>query len=264
MLPARDVRGLPRRLASIVEARLKRWGIADPAVDAELHAMNPVVVGPTIDRSVVGIMVDFAKAVPYHLEPGRWDDATLRLVEERLAETPCHAGRALDGVIFPEKKAPELLMAKWLANELRIRVARSRDTILGWTKSGHCGCYWSFNERRCVVRRRGVSLLSARGDEAGRRPSDERHSRIGTRRIPAQSLGEADGAAATRRARAHEQARLGEDTVMAHASVAERGRPPGSRSPFDTEDSAWAEDRRRPVQAAAGWTPARWAAVAER
>ena len=67
---------------------------------------------------------------------------------------------------------------------------------------GHLTCYWSFNERRCVVRRRGVSLLSARGDDAGRRPSDERHSRIGTRRIRAQFLGEADGAAATRRARA--------------------------------------------------------------
>jgi hypothetical protein len=76
--------------------------------------MNPMVVGPTIDRSVVGIMVDFAKAVPYHLEPGRCDDATLRVVQERLAETPCHAGRALDGVIFPEKKAPELLMSQWL------------------------------------------------------------------------------------------------------------------------------------------------------
>src|SRR6267143_35491 len=65
-------------------------------------------------------------------------------------------------------------------------------------------------------------------------------------------------------ARVHERATSGEDTVMAPASVAERGRSPGSRSPFDTEDSAWAEDRRRPVPAAAGWTPARWSPVAER
>jgi hypothetical protein len=116
LLPARDVRGLPRRLASIVEERLKRCGVANPSIDAEIRAMNSVVVRPTTDRSVLGIMVDFAKAVPYHLEPGRWDDLTLRVVEDRLAETPCHAGRASDRVIFPETKAPELLRAKWLTN----------------------------------------------------------------------------------------------------------------------------------------------------
>ena len=43
----------------------------------------------------------------------------------------------------------------------------------------------------------------------------------------------------------------GEDIVMAHGVVAERGRPRGSRCPFDTEDSASAEVRRRPVEAAA-------------
>ena len=42
-------------------------------------------------------------------------------------------------------------------NELRIRVARSRDTILGWTKSGPRGCYWSFNERGRVVKKCGAS-----------------------------------------------------------------------------------------------------------
>jgi hypothetical protein len=78
--------------------------------------MVPVAVGPTIDRSVLGIMVDFAKAVPYHLESGHWSEATLQLVEERLAETPCHAARSSDRVIFPERKAPDLLRAKWLAN----------------------------------------------------------------------------------------------------------------------------------------------------
>jgi hypothetical protein len=45
-------------------------------------------------------MVDFAKSVPYHLEPGYWNENSLRLVEERLAETPCHAGQSLDRVIF--------------------------------------------------------------------------------------------------------------------------------------------------------------------
>ncbi len=61
-------------------------------------------------------MVDFAKAIPFHLELGHWDESTLRAVEQCLAETPCYAGRSFDQVIFPEKKAPEALMAKWLAN----------------------------------------------------------------------------------------------------------------------------------------------------
>lgn len=116
LLPARDVRGLPVRLADLVGARLKRCGIVARAIDAEKRAMAPVAIGPTIDRSVLGIIVDFAKSIPYHLEPGRWDEGTLQFVEERLAETPCHAGHRSDQVIFPERKAAELLRTKWLAN----------------------------------------------------------------------------------------------------------------------------------------------------
>jgi hypothetical protein len=118
LVPARDVRGLSGRLAGIVAARLNRCGIDERTISAETLAMASIVVGPTIDRSVLGIMVDFAKSIPYHLEPGGWDEASLRHVEERLAETPCHAARSFDGVVFPDKKAAEVLRAKWLANTL--------------------------------------------------------------------------------------------------------------------------------------------------
>ena len=57
-------------------------------------------------------MVDFAKGVPYYLDV-EWDDAALEVVEDRLAETPCHAGKASERVIFPDKKTQELLAAKW-------------------------------------------------------------------------------------------------------------------------------------------------------
>ena len=116
LIPAQNVRGLPARLATLVEARLRRCGLDDRTIAAETLAMASVAVGPTVDRSVLGIMVDFAKAVPYHLEPGQWGETTLRIVEERLASTPCHAALSWDRVIFPEKKAPEVLRAKWLAN----------------------------------------------------------------------------------------------------------------------------------------------------
>ena len=116
LIPAQNVRGLPARLAALVEARLRRCGLDDRTIAAETLAMASVAVGPTVERSVLGIMVDFAKAVPYHLEPGQWGETTLRIVEERLAATPCHAALSWDRVIFPEKKAPEVLRAKWLAN----------------------------------------------------------------------------------------------------------------------------------------------------
>ena len=100
----------------VTMSRLKRLGIEAPAITAESSAMTPVVIGATIDRSVIGIMVDFAKSVPYYLEPGHWSESSLQLVEDRLSETPCHAGRAFDRVVFPKEKTTELLRLKWLAN----------------------------------------------------------------------------------------------------------------------------------------------------
>jgi hypothetical protein len=110
---ARDVRGLPSRLAGLVATRLGRLGASEAAIEAETLAMSPVVVSPTLDRSVLGIMVDFAKSVPYHLENVQIGERTLQLVEDRLAETPCHASRSFEQVVFPDRKAPELLRAKW-------------------------------------------------------------------------------------------------------------------------------------------------------
>lgn|SRR5678816_2090701 len=113
IVPARDVRTLPDRLGGLVESRLRRFGIEDRAISAERQAMNVVAVAPTVDRSVVGIMVDFAKSIPDYLESEGW---SLNLVEELLAETPCHAGLSGDRVVFPDRKAPELLRAKWLGD----------------------------------------------------------------------------------------------------------------------------------------------------
>jgi hypothetical protein len=116
LVPARDVQKLPARLTSIVQRRLKRLGVDERVIDAETAAMGPVVIGPTIDRSVLGIMVDFAKGIPYYLESGPWDETTLEIVEQRLAETPCHAGLRSDRVIFPARRASELLGSRWLAS----------------------------------------------------------------------------------------------------------------------------------------------------
>ena len=68
LLPARDVRTMPHRLTDIVAFRLARLGIAASLVARETAAMNPVAIGAATDRSVLGIMVDFAKSVPYYVE----------------------------------------------------------------------------------------------------------------------------------------------------------------------------------------------------
>ncbi|HEU5184427.1 MAG TPA: hypothetical protein VFU01_07650 [Gemmatimonadaceae bacterium] len=107
------MRHLPERLAEIVAKRLERLQIPSSIIEAEVRAMMPVVVARTEDRSVVGIMVDFAKAVPFCLEPHRWDESTLPFVEARLAETPCHSSRRQEAVIFPDKAARAMLARRW-------------------------------------------------------------------------------------------------------------------------------------------------------
>lgn len=113
LVPARDVQGLPGRLPALVRQRLFRLGIDAPTIEAEVRAMSTVMVAPTADRSVVGTMVDFAFAVPYHLDAGAWNELTLPATEDWLAQTPCRASKRDEYVIFPDRKAPELLYAKW-------------------------------------------------------------------------------------------------------------------------------------------------------
>ena len=110
LAPARELRTLPARLPDIVGARLRRMGIPRAIVEAEIAAMVPVFVAPTLDRAVVGYLVDFAKSVAVCLPINGWDETTLPFVEARLAKTPCHLGKEW---IFPDRAAPELLVARW-------------------------------------------------------------------------------------------------------------------------------------------------------
>lgn len=117
VLPARDVRTLPDRLASVVRRRLAGLGLAAAVVEAEVSAMVPVVVAKTADRSVLGILVDFAKGAPYYLPERRSSDADLLALETRLEETPCYTSLPFEKVIFPREKTEELLRQRWLSGK---------------------------------------------------------------------------------------------------------------------------------------------------
>lgn len=113
LTPARDVKGLPGRLADLVTSRLKRYGVERHLIDAEINAMSSVAIAPTADRSVIGIMIEIGKVLPLHLDIGGWDETTLPFVEAQFARTPWHAGRRDSEVVWPGRAIHTLLEARW-------------------------------------------------------------------------------------------------------------------------------------------------------
>jgi hypothetical protein len=109
---ARDVRSLPEHLPDMVRARLHRLGIPGEVIEAEVGAMNPVLVSKTADRSVLGVLVDFGKLL-WHILPDVWNEGDFIGAESRLAETPCFAGRRFEETLFPDRDAPLLLRQRW-------------------------------------------------------------------------------------------------------------------------------------------------------
>ncbi len=115
VVPARDVRTLPDRLAGLVGQRLARLVIPQAIIQWEIAMMAQVIVQKTIDRAVLGILVDFAKAVPHYLDNAASNDDGLASVEDRLEETPCFSGRRFEDVVFPRDKTARLLEQRWSA-----------------------------------------------------------------------------------------------------------------------------------------------------
>jgi hypothetical protein len=110
--PAKNVRSLPERLTDIVRDRLGRLAIPSPVVESEAEATRSVVVGKTNNRSVVGTMIDFAKAVPFYLpEGGLWGRNELRVAEEKLAYTPCRCSSR--STVWPDQEVVRALMERW-------------------------------------------------------------------------------------------------------------------------------------------------------
>lgn len=117
--PARGLKQLPLRLADLVGARLARLPVDKRVIACEVDATRAVMVGRTANRSVLGQLVDFAKALTWYLPEGGWGERDLRIAEDKLAETPCHAGGRFEDVIWPDRKARQLLETTWPASQVR-------------------------------------------------------------------------------------------------------------------------------------------------
>lgn len=113
LVPARDVSSLPHRLPQLLAASLRRVGVPEDHIVAECAAMSPVVLAPTRDRSLLGVLNDSIERIPFHLERERWTDDALPIVEYHLASTPWFAKNQVEKVTFPLKVVPELLAARW-------------------------------------------------------------------------------------------------------------------------------------------------------
>jgi hypothetical protein len=113
VVPARDVKSLPSRLARLVADRLSRLQVSPTLVEREVGAMNSVQVAKTTDRSVLGKMVDFAHMTTYILPEKHWGDAELRALDADMGSSPCRVSRSYQESFFPDRKAVELLEARW-------------------------------------------------------------------------------------------------------------------------------------------------------
>lgn len=109
--PARNVRDLPARLPDLAQRRLRALGVPESRIAAERRLMDPIGIGPTVNRSIVGQMVDFAKAIPFYLPRDEWGEPELRFVEEKLGEMPCLSGGRVGTAIWPAREAARLLGA---------------------------------------------------------------------------------------------------------------------------------------------------------
>jgi hypothetical protein len=112
LLRARNVRELPDTLPGIVRARLHRLGVPPALIDAEIDAMELVRVSKTRDRSVLGVLVDFGKLLPYYLPEG-WNEGDFIEAEGKLQTTPCYCSRPAREVVVPDRDTPTALRDRW-------------------------------------------------------------------------------------------------------------------------------------------------------
>ncbi|MBL0214035.1 MAG: hypothetical protein IPQ07_09130 [Myxococcales bacterium] len=89
VIPARELRTLPQRLAAAVGAVLTSFGVPGPAIEREVAEMTEARYARTDNRSTVGVLMNLEQQLRFMLEDG----ATFDIVglSRWLAETPITA-----------------------------------------------------------------------------------------------------------------------------------------------------------------------------
>lgn len=96
------------RLADVIADALLALGVAQEVVDAEREHIREVRIGPTLDRSVVGSMNDFAFLADNRRDDvGGLDALDLGELSKRLAHVPC--GPLYKSHTFPDAELHALL-----------------------------------------------------------------------------------------------------------------------------------------------------------
>jgi hypothetical protein len=103
VVPAKDLRALPARLASGVEKLLQSLGVPRAPISAELAQMEVSRYGRTASRVVLGSMNDFAWLAERYIAKGGMDD--LNAVSMMISESPSSP----IGYESPDRYAPQLL-----------------------------------------------------------------------------------------------------------------------------------------------------------
>jgi hypothetical protein len=85
VLPGAPISTLAARLPVAVGDVLRALGVPAIDVEREQAAMSAVVFGKAVNRQVLGVMVDFAQALPFYID----STPSLLALSLKLAGTPC-------------------------------------------------------------------------------------------------------------------------------------------------------------------------------
>jgi len=106
-LPLAPASTLAQRFPSALHAVLQGLGLPEAFIQAEISHMDEVVYAKTANRSVLGVMNEFAfLAEGYRDRNGLVDPLALSL---KLAHTPC--GPLYKGPVFPDRAVQDLVLS---------------------------------------------------------------------------------------------------------------------------------------------------------
>ncbi len=124
-VPLAPAGSLLDRMPSAIESILRRHGIDEEFIAREMAAMDAVRLAPTNDRSVVGVMNEFAFHAERHWRDGLQDFEALSL---RMAHLPL--GPLQDRSGFPDRELA-IMTGSTVVPERRLRSVPPEDATTG-------------------------------------------------------------------------------------------------------------------------------------